>query len=320
MAVEQSDANTRARVIRAVSAGIVLAAFTAFLALSYALQSYGAVAVLALAILCPVLPGFVVGLLVGNDGDKWASISAGLFVFGMAIYSYMLRTDQDPPSAFLLTIGIGVAGIGLSAIMGKLGEMTAELPALPRRVIASLAVLLIVGIPVAYSMSIYLRVRHFHRDVLPAISQRFSDEVIRVPADAKWKIDRVSFPVGRYHYISATTELRGHRLYVRVSPDGEAILLCHWSYEPPKPLHITDERTARNYLREFGASERVVSRLKVRQGPGPFARSWFCLNALVPHPLVRPCVQEPSCNADLPIVLLKDGSIRLGHSYYRSFR
>ncbi len=300
----------------AILAGIALAAGTTFLLITYASQAYGQAGSFAMLALAPIMPGFVVGLMAGREGDKWASISSGLFAVGMAAYITWLSTYGDHLTIFMMGIGLGVPAIALAALFGKLGEMASALAPRVRGAVAVLGILVLGGFPAGYWLDIQWELLHFKHFALPSIQSRFSQHVIKLPSDTKWTIEWTDFAIGKRHTIGVSTRIKGHKLTMVASLSG-AVRRCRYSYEPPKPVKIAGQKTIRDYLRGFGASDEVIRHLRYYDGGGVPARSWFCANALSPHPQAKPCTDKPTCGSDLSFALLRDGTIRLGFWYYR---
>ena len=305
------------RPVAAVAAGIALAAGITFMVIAYVVQAYGEPGAFAMLVLSPAMPGFVVGLIAGRAGDKWAAVSAGLFAVGMAAYITTTNRYEDDLTIFMMGVGLGVPAVALAAVFGKLGEMSAELAPKVRNAVALLVVLALVGLPAGYWLNVRWEMFQFRRSVLPSIQARFSEHVMTLPPDTKWTMDWTRFPIGGRHIIGASTTVKGHALSVRASSSGDRVYRCRCAYEPPKPVRIAGQKAIRDYLKGFGTSDEIIARLRYYDEGGVLARSWFCPGVLVPHPSAKPCTLTPQCGSDQSFALLSDGAIRLGSWYYR---
>lgn len=309
------------RPITAVAAGVVLAAGIASLVTSLAIQSYGQAGAFAMIVLGPLMPGFIVGLMVKKDGDIKSAISACLFAAGMAAYIAWIGDSIGAHEGyfilFMMGLGLGVPAVAVAAVFGKLGEMTSTLAPRTRGIVAVLVILALGGGPVGYWLNVQWELLQFKRIVLPSIQQRFSQHVLKLPDDSKWTIDEARFPARKQHVISASAPLLGQKILVKASASGSRLIYCRCTYEPAKPVQIAGRKAIQDYLKKVGAPDEIIRRLKYFHRSGVLARAWYCPNSLLPDSPVKPCGQKPACGSDLSFALLNGGTIRMGYWYYK---
>ncbi|MCX6374838.1 MAG: hypothetical protein NTU88_02145 [Armatimonadetes bacterium] len=303
MSIEQSKPPWYRHPLGAMAVGIVMAAAVVLPTLRYGPDYLGGDAVLLAALIVPAVCGFMVGLLCRSNGAVCAAVAGILFVSGLGLY-LMLYSDRhlayDLPSARAALAAIPIL---LAAIFGSFGENAAASSPRSRALTTAFVIAAFPILAGVCWLKLNAEISGFRRDVLPVIERRFSSDVIKLPPGTVWTVERVGLPTEGTRRMSALTRIRGHRLYIRVSQTGDAMYSCRFSYEAPDRVVLTDEKSARDYLRQLGVSDKIMQRLKNEEGPRFIGRSWFCGNDILPRPRLRLCEERPSCGEDFAVTL-----------------
>ena len=312
MSIEQTKTPWYRHPLGAMAVGIVVAAAVVLPTLRYGPEYLGGDAVLLAALIVPAVCGFMVGLLARSNGAVCAAVAGILFVSGLGLY-LMLYSDRhlayELPSSQAALAAIPII---LAAIFGSFGESTAQSPPRSRALTTAFVIAAFPILAGVCWLKLNAETSGFRRDVLPVIERRFSSDVIKLPPGTEWTVERVGHPAEGSRRMSALTHIRGHRLSIRASQAGDAMYSCRFSYEAPDRVVLTDEKSARDYLRQLGVSDKITQRLTIGEGPRFIGRSWFCPNDVLPRPRLRPCREKPWCGEDLAVTLFQNGTLRIG--------
>jgi hypothetical protein len=316
MSIEQTKTPWYRHPLGAMAVGIVMAAAVVLPTLRYGPDYLGEDAVLLAALIVPAVCGFMIGLLCRSNGAVCAAVAGILFVSGLGLY-LMLYSDRhlayDLPSSQAALAAIPII---LAAIFGSFGESTAQSPPRSRALTTAFVIAAFPILAGVCWLKLNAEISGFRKDVLPVIERRFSSDVIKLPPGTVWTVERVGLPTEGTRRMSAMTHIRGHRLSIRASQAGDVTYSCRFSYEAPDRVVLTNEKSARNYLRRFGVSDKIMQRLTTGEEPRFIGRSWFCPNTLLPKPRLRPCTDSPSCGEDFAVTLSQDGTLRIGRGRY----
>ena len=316
MSVEQTKAPWYRHPLGAMAVGIVIAAGLALPTLRYGPDYLGGDAVLLAALIVPAISGFTIGLLCRSNGAVCAAVAGILFVSGLGLYLilYSLRhLGYELPSSQAALAAIPIL---LAAIFGSFGESAASSSPRSRALTTGFVIAAFPILAGVCWLKLNAEISGFRRDVLPVITRRFSSDVIKLPPGTEWTVERIGLPTEGTRRMYALTRIRGHRLSMRVSQAGDAMYTCRYSYEAPDRVALADEKSAKDYLRQLGVSDKIMRRLTIREQPRFMARSWFCPNALLPTPRLHPCTDSPSCGEDYVVMLFRNGTLRIGRDRF----
>lgn len=316
MSVEKTKNPWYRHPLGAMAVGIVIAAGLALPTLRYGPDYLGADAVLLAALIVPAISGFMIGLLCRSNGAVCAAAAGILFISGLGLYLVLYSMQHlayELPSSQAALAAIPIL---LAAIFGSFGESAAASSPRSRALTTALVIAAFPILAGVCWLKLNAEISGFRSDVLPVIERRFSSDVIKIPPGTEWTVERIGLPSEVSRRMSAVTHIRGHRLSIKMSQDGGVIYSCRFSYEAPDQVSLTDEKSARDYLRQLGVSDKIMQRLTIREQPRFLARSWFCPNALLPKPRLHPCKDRPSCGEDYVVVLFRNGTLRIGRGRY----
>ena len=287
----------------AVLVGLAVTGAVANLLLGFGPGFGPLVAYLIFAIPVSLIAGFLVGLIAGRDGAKWAAVTSGLFVVFMAIY-FSLRTP-GLPLTLMISILLGIPPTIIAAVGGRLAGCVYGCPARAQGLLAIAIIVIIFALQGGFWFSRRVEVAQFRKNSLPVIEANLAREVMRLPSGTQWEIERRSgLGEGRFFWLMG--EGPGLNMNFAVLSRGTGIRHFHSEYTPIKKVKLTNLPSAQAYLKEAGIADKVIGRLEA--GDGSFA-SWFCSNALLPDPRLAPYDEKSELCRDVRIILAPDGSI-----------
>ena len=287
----------------AITVGLAVTGAMANVLLGYG-PGFGPLLVYAIfAVPVSLIAGFLVGLISGRDGAKWAGITSGLFVLVIAVY-FSLRMP-GLPLTLMISILLGVPPTIVAAVGGRLAGCVSGCPARTEGLLAIAIIMIIFALQGGFWFSQKMEVAQFRKNVLPVIQANLAREVMRLPPGTQWDIERRSnLADGRFFWLMG--EGPRFNMNFAVLSRGTGIRHFHSEYTPTKKVALTSLPSARAYLKEVGFADKVITRMETDDGS---FTSWFCSNALLPDPTLAPYDPRSGLCRDVSIMLAPDGSI-----------